>query len=154
MFAATRIDRPSKPLSLLDAEQLASLCARHGEDWFEAAGTMDIKAAAGVADDVLFGQLDEEFREFVEDVKRRNEDRADLQVRNLGQHLANQQRKLGEIRQRHIIAGRDSLAKATQGRVEAMRGRVERQRLKIEERRRTTQRSDEVIVALVRIYKD
>jgi len=152
VFAAVRLDGKTRTLSRMQAEQLANHCARHGRDWFEAPREVDLRAIAELADDALFGQLDEEYEEFVDDIRRRNEDRADLQLRNLQRHLDRQRRKLNEIRDRHLALGRESLAKATQGRLDALEGRVERQRLRIEGSREVTHKRDEVIVAVVQVH--
>jgi hypothetical protein len=151
VFAAIRLDDKPVFLSRIEAEQLANHCARHGTDWFEAPSELDLLALGRLADEQLFGQLDEEYEEFAEDIKRRNEDRADLQLRNLQRHLERQRRKLNEIRDRHLAFGRESLVKATQGRLDALEARVERQRLRIDASRRMAQKRDEVVAAVIHV---
>ncbi|MFP3937176.1 MAG: hypothetical protein ACLFVW_02450, partial [Phycisphaerae bacterium] len=152
VFAAIHLDGQKKLLSRMEAEQLANHCARPGRDWFEAASGLDLKSVSRLADDALFGELDEEYEEFVEDIRRRNEDRADLQIRNLQRHLDRQRRKLNEIRERHLAFGRESLAKATQGRLDALEGRIDQQRIRIERSREIAHKRDEVIVAVIEVH--
>ncbi len=150
-FAATKLERPFAELNAVEAERLASLCARHGGEWLEARSHVDFSLAVAAADEFLFGSLEQRFEEFAEDLRRQNEDRADLQLNNLERHFAAQSEQLLATRERHEMLGRDSLAKATVGRVQALEARVSQQRLKIEGRRSTTQRNDEMLVALVNV---
>ena len=151
VFAAVSLKGKSKPLSRVQTEQLANWCASHGRDWFEAKSEIDMRAVAELANEELFGQLDNEYDEFVEDIRRRNEDRADLQLRNLLQHLKRQRGKLNEIKQRHLSFGRNPLAMATQGRLDALEARVKRQQYRIEKGRQITHKRDEIIVAVIRV---
>jgi len=150
-FAAARLDSAADPITGTDAEQLAAACARHASDWFEAKSTVDIDRAVDLADNVLFGGLEEEFNEYVEDMRRHNEDRADLQLRNLERHLESQQSKLQQIRDRHKQLGRDSLVKATEGRMNALVRRMEQRRLRIDSQRDFRYRNDEVLLAIVNV---
>jgi hypothetical protein len=112
---------------------------------------VDVEQAASVADYELFGRMDEEFKEFVEDIKRQNEDRADLQLRNLERHLVNQRRKIVGVLERHRLLGRESMVKPTEGRLNALENRIERRRIEIEKRREVRYSSDEILAALVLI---
>ena len=47
------LDRP-------DAERLATACAQHGTDWFEARNAVDLARVARLADEELFARLEEE----------------------------------------------------------------------------------------------
>ena len=58
---------------------------------------------------------------------------------------------LEQVRQRHISRGRDTLVKATEGRMQALKARVERRRLQIEDGRRLEHRKDEICVGLLRL---
>ena len=129
-FAARRIDPPMESLTHGAAELLANMCAQHGRDWFDVHSQVTMESLAETADD-LFGLLDEEYEEFVEDIRRQNDDRADLQLKNLDRHLKRQKQQMEEIRRTHLINGRASLAKATEGRMRALEERVERQTAKI-----------------------
>lgn len=150
-FAGARLDAECDLLVGTDVERLASICAHHGRDWFEARSNVDLTEAVAIADEELFGNLEEQFEEFVEDIRRQNDDRADLQLRNLERHLDRQQRKLGDVREQHRLKGRDSLVKATEGRIQALANRIEQRRLKIDSQRDVRYRNDEVMVALVHV---
>lgn len=151
VFRAARLEGDAHPVEPELAERLANAAAKHGANWFECPAIVDLEQATKVADEMLFGQLEEDFLDYVEEVRRQNEDRADLQLRNLRRHLENQRRRLQEVRDLHRIRGRDSLAKATEGRIQALESRVERQELAIEGRRAIRWRSDEVLVAVIRL---
>jgi hypothetical protein len=148
-FAAASMDKQDHEIPRADAERLASACARHGSDWFEANTTVDVDLAVRIADDYLFADLEKEFEEYVEDVRRQNEDRADLQLKNLERHLNNQRRQMLAVLDRHKLLGRESLVKATEGRIHALESRMEQRTLKIETNRIIRYRNDEVLVALV-----
>lgn len=149
VFAGARVDEPVTMLTATDAERLANLCAESGRDWSEGPKTADLARLVNIADGELFANIEAAFREFVDEVKRQNEDRADLQLRNLERHLASQRAKLEEILARHRAYGRDSLAKATEGRIGALMNRLERQRVTIEKQRPISYRQNEVLLALV-----
>ena len=148
-FAAARLNNPDDVISRIEAELLASACARHGLEWFEVKTAVDIDLATHIADEKLFGELEVEFEEYVEDVRRQNEDRADLQLKNLERHLTSQRQQMISVRDRHQSHGRDSLVKATEGRIQALQNRMEQQRIRIENNRMIKYRNDEVLVALV-----
>lgn len=151
VFAGIRVDEPLAMLSATDAERLVNLCAEIGRDWFEGPKTADLARLVEIADGTLFANMEAAFREFVDEVRRQNEDRADLQLRNLERHLVGQRAKLEEILARHRAYGRDSLAKATEGRIGALENRIERQQVAIEKQRSISYRQNELLLALVRV---
>ena len=147
-FAARSLKNESVILSSSQAEQLANMCSHCGTDWFEARSQLDFKYAAEVADQ-LFAQLEEEYRDFVEDLRRQNEDRVNLQLENLDRHKAQQLDSLNNVLKKHRLHGRDSLVKATQGRIKAMEERISRNKIKAERSRKLTYTRDEAIVAII-----
>lgn len=150
VFAAAAVGSDST-IAPEAAERLANAAARVGQDWYEGAHILDINQVTQLADEVLFGQLEEDYEAYVADIRRQNEDRADLQLRNLGRHLEQQRRQLTEIREQHRFQGRDSLVKATDGRIQALESRIERRQLVIEQQRSIRHTADEIFVALVRL---
>ncbi len=148
-YAATALDRPDVLLESEIAEKIAVAAVTNGEDWLEARNVVDFKRAYHVANEVLFGNLDEEYKIFSRELKAKNEDRADIQLRTLEQHLRQQLAKLEEILERHRAHGRDSLVKATEGRIRALRNRVEQQRLRIESRRKVRSDAREIAIAII-----
>lgn len=133
------------------AERLANYVVQYGEDWFESHQLINLDSVSKIADDLLFGQLDAKFNDYVNDIRRRNEDRADLLLRNLYRHHDSQRKKLEDIRSKHLANNRKSLVKATDGRIEALVNRIERQEQAIESRRSINYRSEEIAVALIRV---
>jgi SNF2 family DNA or RNA helicase len=151
VFAAAQMTSPVKPLDTNVAERLANAAAQVGKDWFDAVHTVHVANAARIADDLLFSQLEEAFDSYVEDIRRQNEDRADLQLRNLQRHLENQRQKMIQVRERHRLRGRESLVKATEGRIQALEARVEGRQHAVESRRGIRHRRDELLAALIRL---
>jgi hypothetical protein len=150
-FAHARIGGEPVVGDEADAERLASACAAHATDWFEARNVIDLERCVTIADNELFGRLEERFDAFVEDVRRQNEDRADLQLKTLHRHLHNQRRKLEAVRDKHRLFERESLVRATEGRIQALENRIQRKQLEIEGRRNIRFHNEEVLVALVKI---
>ena len=150
-YSAAMIGDNKRFLDEADSERLSSLCSQHASDWFEAKNVLDIEHCVKIADGSLFAQLEDRFEAFVDDVKRQNEDRADLQLKTLRRHLKNQRRKLEQVREGHRLCGRDSLVKATEGRIAALENRIHRKELEIENRRKVRYHNDEVLVAIVKI---
>ena len=154
VFAATMMDDPATPLADETAERLANAAAQFGEEWHDWALTSDLATVSAIADSQLFSRLEEEYEAYVEDISHQNEDRADLQLRNLRRHLDNQRRKMEKVREQHRLRGRNSLVKATDGRIQALEDRVERQEKAIESRRGIRYRNDEILVALIRVLPE
>lgn len=150
-FAHARIGEEPVVGDEADAERLVSACAAHATDWFEARNVIDLERCVAIADNELFGRLEERFDAFVEDVRRQNEDRADLQLKTLHRHLDNQRRKLEAVREKHRLFERESLVKATEGRIQALENRIQRKQLEIGNRRNIRYYNEEVLVALVKI---
>ena len=152
--AARLIDGSTEPIDPDVAERLANAAAQDGSDWFDCGVLMDLRAVAKIADEHLFGELEESFDEHVEEIRRQNEDRIDLQLRNLHRHLNNQRRRMQEVLETHRLRGRDPLVKATEGRINALENRVERQEMAIESRRSIRYRNDEIVVAVIRLTSE
>lgn len=150
-YAMTALDKPDELLESETAEKMAAAAVADGEDWLEARNLVDLKYAYHIANEVLFGHLEEEYEAFRWELEARNEDRADLQLRTLEQHLWQQLGKLEEIKEKHREQGRSSLVKATEGRIRALRNRVEQQRLKIESRRKVRSDAREIAIAIIQV---
>ena len=150
-YAGTPLDGGGDVLEPEDAERLTMAAVAHGEDWLEARNVVDLERAYQVANEILFASLDVEYESFERELKARNEDRADIQLQTLDQHLRHQTVRLYEIRENHVASGRDSLAKATEGRIRALQNRVEQQRMRIESRRRFLSDSREIAIAITQV---
>jgi hypothetical protein len=149
MFLAIPLVRNAKVLSETASEQLAVTAALDGSDWLEARNKVDFELAHELANEDLFGELDDRYQVFVDEIRAQNADRAEIQKRSLDRHLDSQLSKLTEIAEKHRQADRDSLVKATYGRIEALKGRVDRQRRQIADKSELRAESQEICVALV-----
>ena len=149
-YAAAPLDRPVEQLApTLQRDWL--LRVAHGMEWLEARNVIDLDRAYDVANEYLFGKLDAEYETFVSELRAKNEDRADLQLRSLEQHFQRQMRMLEETLEKHRAARRDGLVKATEGRIRALQARVEQQRLRIESRREVRSNNREIAIAVIQV---
>ena len=149
VYEAANLDQPEKLLGENDAERLASTCASKGGHWLEAQHACDLRHVVEIANDHLFGTLDKRFECYVEEESAQNEDRADIQERNLKRHVSKQRETIRSIIAKHQADGRTKLIPANEGRLKALKERAERQKIAINERRRVTTRSEDICVALV-----
>lgn len=150
-YAAAPMENFSDLLDPEVAERMAIAAVESGTDWIEARNQVDLEQAYVAANEGPLGHLDDEFIAAEREIAARNEDRADLQLRTLDQHLLQQVAKLEAIRDQHRSLGRESLAKATVGRIDALRKRVEQQKLRIEGRRSVRSDAKEIAIAIVQI---
>ena len=150
-YAATRIDGAADVIDSETAERLAVAAVADGEDWIGGRNAIDITRAYELANDVLFGSLDEEFEAFKRELTAHNDDRADIQLGSLEQRSGKQLATLREVLQRHRMHGRHSLASATEGRIRALQDRVEQRRMRIESGRAVRSESTETAIAIVRV---
>ena len=150
-YAATPIDRAAPVVDSETAERLAVAAVAWGEDWLGARNAIDIGRVYELANDVLFGSLDEEFEAFERELMAHNGDRADIQLRSLEQRSRQQLATLRVTLERHKGHDRHSLARATEGRIAALENRVEQTRLKIENGRAVLAESRETAIAVVRV---
>lgn len=131
------------------AELLAAAAVADGKDWPEARNVVDLPRAYHVANENLFGYLDDQYQTFDREMRARNEDRADIQLRSLNQHFLGQTERLRETLKVHRAKGRESLVKATEGRMRALEARVSQERLRIESRREVRSQSKEIAIAII-----
>jgi len=133
-----------------DAEKLVVTSVTGGQEWIEARNGVGIdldKAAESATD--LFAMGNERFNEFVQRAKDENTDRVTVQIAALERHLETQLHKLDDIKQRLLMGGRRSLARATEGRMSKLRERVEIRRLRIEGKRDVRARPDLICVGVI-----
>ncbi len=150
-YAATLLDSGNQLLEPETAERLAVAAVADGQDWLEARNVVNLERAYQIANNLLLDNLDEQYENFQRELEARNEDRADIQLRTLKQHLQRQTGKLEEILQRHSARGRVALVKATKGRIRALENRVKQQHLRIESRREVRSQSKDIAIAVIQI---
>ncbi len=151
IYTAALLENPDVLLEFEDAEKLAVAAIADGKDWLEARNIVDLKKAYYVANQILFDNLDEEYESFERELRARNEDRADIQLRTLEQHYSRQLEKLNETLEKHRQFNRDTLVKATEGKIKALENRADQQRLKIKNRRKVSTGSQEIAIAIIKV---
>ncbi len=149
-YAATRLTDETDRVSPELAERIAVAAVTEGADWIEGRNTVDLDKAYRKALQ-LFDELYDEFEAQETQIAARNQDRADVQQRNLDAHRKRRIAVLESTRQKHIVKGRQPLVKATEGRMRALENRFEQQRLRIGKRRRMAATNEEVALAIVDI---
>jgi len=130
-FEACSLEMPEWILDEEDAERFIVTASMEGRDWLEATGRTDLSKASELAFALERG-AQERFQGFVKRMRSENDDRFDLQARNLADHLERQQAKLQDILARHRMAGRLKLIPPTEGRIRKLRDNVEIKRRKLE----------------------
>ncbi len=150
-YAATGIEEFNSLLDPTSAENLATVAVARGEDWLEAVNIVDMNKIYNISNEILFGKLDREFSIFCEELKAKNEDRADIQLHTLEHHYQNQMSLLENIADKHRSNNRYPLLKATEGRIMALKLRVDQQRLIIKNRRKIKYDSKEIALAIILI---
>lgn len=152
-YSAIAIDEVGgATLSDEQAERLVVGAISGGTEWIEArnGSTVDLHRAAEATVD-LYASANERYGEFVGKVTDENQDRVTVQLAALGRHLDNQLTKLDEIRQKLSVAGRRSLARATEGRMAKLKERVEIRKARIEAGRDVKARQDLICVGVVEV---
>ena len=148
---AVFLERPEELLGEDKAERLASVCALNGKLWLEAKSECNLCHAHKIANERLYGTLEERFNRYVEEERAQNEDRADIQERNLERHVSKQRETIRGVLERYREDGRTRLIPATEGRLRALDERYKHRKLVIDSRRKVTDRSEDICVAVVLI---
>ena len=148
VYEAALLNQPEVLLGKDEAERLASVCATSGQLWLEAKQTCDLGRAHEIANNNLFGTLDEHFKQFVEEESAQNEDRADIQERNLNHHYSKQREAILNTIQKLRNSGRTKLIPANEGRLKALEERTERQKITINSRRNVTAQPEDICLAI------
>jgi hypothetical protein len=148
-YSAVRMDGNGEPVSPELAERLVTIAANQGADWLSASERVDFATAAHLANEVCLAESDKEYDSFVQELQAQNDDRADIQQRSAEAHFRARSETLTNVRDRHVLAGRHGLARATEAQIEALKRWIERERARVAERRRMTQRKDEICVGLI-----
>lgn len=151
VYAAASLKNINEIMEQEIAERIVTAALANGKDWVEARNVVDLELAYRIANENLLGHLDDEFELFEKELKARNEDRADIQMQTLDQHLNRQSLKLQETLQKHRFFKRDTLVKATEGRIKALRNRVNQQRLRIESKRKVSSDHRDIAIAVIQI---
>ena len=128
-------------------ERVALTASQHGHDWADVRHWVDLDDAFEAAESA-FGQLTKRSETFVAEMTAKNEDRADIQERNLRKHLEQQRASL-QLTLDEQRRAKSRIASATAGRITKLESRVERELLKIAKRRTIESSQDEILVTLI-----
>lgn len=151
VYEAVDLARAHDLLGEDKSELLASACAAHGQLWLEAKSDCDLDKAHELANNFLLGNLDERFDQFVEEESAQNEDRADIQTRNLERHVQKQRESILNTIEKLKRTGKTKLIPANEGRLKALEERYERQSITIDSRRAVTSRPEDICVSIILI---
>jgi hypothetical protein len=150
-FAVVPMNEPQQLLSDQAAEKLVLSATLHGKDWLEARSTIALDRAADLAWNFCLPHSDRKYDEYVTEMQNKNADRADIQEKTLDRHLKNQLAKLNDVLEKHKRLGRDSLAKATEGKMIKLKNRVERKMIEIRQRREIFHSKDLICTGIVKV---
>lgn len=150
-FEVCSMDTPDWVLDEEDAERFVVTAAMEGRDWLEVGARLNLEAASELAFALERGAHGR-FQTFVKRMRSENDDRFDLQARNLADHLERQLAKLQEILGRHRAAGRLKLIPPTEGRIRKLRDNVEIKSRKLEQGRDSfTARQELVAMGVINV---
>ena len=148
VYEGVHLDDPGRLLGEDEAERIALVCAAHGKRWLEAPRVCSLEEAHEIANNRLFAALDERFRRYVEEERARNEDRADIQERNLENHVSRQRETIQRTIRFLGDAGRTQLIPAHEGRLRALQRRYEDKKIEINSGRSVEERREDISVVL------
>ena len=151
VYQAINMDAPENLLGEDKAELLASASAAHGKLWLEAKSECDFQLAHRLANDVLLATLDAQFDRFVEEESAQNEDRADIQTRNLERHIGKHRETILGTIEKLKRTGKTKLIPANEGRLKALEERYERQKIAIDSRRTINSRPEDICISLISV---
>ena len=150
-YAAVRLGPEEELLSDQDAESLIVHAATKGDHWFEVVNQVDLNKIVEAINQYCLSKSDIQYQRELNDLQNMNYDRAAIQINTLKNHLENQKQIKLAVKRKHEELGRDSLAKATQGLIDALESRVNRRILSISERTEIQSNQEEVAVGIIRV---
>ncbi len=133
------------------AEKLIVTASLEGNDWLTVKQETDLNKAIEIVNNCLV-EADDKYKEFVQKIQNENNDRADIQEKSLKAHRDKQLEMLDNIKMGHKAAGRLSLVKATEGKINKLRSRVKRQLIRIDEQRKLRYHRTDVCIGLIKVY--
>lgn len=162
VFQAVNIREDAEMLSESYSEKLALAAAAAGRDWPQARSSADALRLAGIASDDIFGELRSHYHTYLDEVQAQNDDRIDIQVRNLNRHFQRQRARCEDVIAKHKyvmsmtndpkqVKTRQNLVKAEEGKIKKLDEQVGMRLRRLEERRILLNDFDEVCVALINV---
>lgn len=138
-------------LSEEDSEKIVTQAAQIGEPWYEAINQVDVIKMAKFANENCLVKSDEEYNKFQLEYENLNNDRADIQIMTLENHLVNQRNKIIEINHDMEVRGRQEVIKMNEGRIQKLEQRINTKIKKIREKRQIKIRKEEIAIGIIEI---
>jgi superfamily II DNA or RNA helicase len=135
-------------LSEEDSDYIVNAGRLRGGDWLEAGHTQDRQRIAECID-LLEVHLGEAYQRASVRKQSENADRLAFQLQALEDNLARKLATLRRVRENHELAGRRSLVRATQARIEKLEARMEHKRSSIQAREKVVPDQALVCVGIV-----
>lgn len=137
-------------LSEGDAESLINSARTNGVDWIEAPSIVPADVAASCLDNLEI-HLDEIYQRAKQRKQNENADRIMFQLHGIDQHLQRRLQVLEAVRAEHARLGRNSLVKATQGRIDKLCAMMGLKREQIHRQERLQPDDAPVCAGLIRV---
>ena len=134
------------------ADRLVQLARTRGEDWIGVEHELD-GPAVGECLELAEDELDTRYQEQLERKNNENADRAQFQLDSIERHLQARLPTLRETLQTHIAKGRQSLAKATQGKINKLEARMNTRKERIRDQKTVRPEKRFVCAGVVRVIR-
>lgn len=162
VFLGKQIEVDESSLTEAEAERLAICAAMDGRDWPDAQSAAGIDTKCLDTIDDLFWNLRNQYNAYLEEVRAQNNDRIDVQERNLERNLERQRDIRLAAKAKHefaikvlqdpkAITNRQSLIKAEEGKIRKLREQFELKTKALEAHRVLEHDFDEVCIAVILI---
>ena len=137
--------------------------ALHSRDWPEAPNQVNFEQAANLAGNRGLVYAYQQFEAYVDRIRNKNEDLADVQEKSLMNHLENQRKRLIEIRDTMRLKAQcevsderkrqqfENLARAREAQIQQLEARVEQRRLGIQKARQLRADNEDIAVGVIRV---
>lgn len=151
-YSAVPYDNSEKLIKDDQAEILITTAANFGEDWLEGRNSVDIERVFDLSNDICSVYSDNQFEKYSNDLKNKNEDRADLQLNTLEIHIKNQIKKHMITRDNLVAKGKLSYAKGWETRIKLLEQKFERKKIEILQRKNILPERIEISAGILKIY--
>lgn len=136
------------------AEQLSVDLAASATNWQDTKDEINMDKAYEYANNMTFNELFRDYEAFIDEIKSVNEDRANIQLKNLNKHFENHKRRLNEIINIHRKSDNKGLLKSTENKLQTMEKAVSFRKAKIEKSKDVTSERSELCIALIKVYDE
>ncbi|MFW9940379.1 MAG: SNF2-related protein [Candidatus Thorarchaeota archaeon] len=132
-------------------EKLISISVQYGEDWLTFRNNENLLKYTKLIEEKCIALSDDNFYGYESELRNQNEDRAQVQIVNLKQHLKVNKDMLEQVKLGHQVNKRESLVKATQGKINALENRVERRLIEIEKSKQMKSKKEEICLGVINV---